>query len=149
MNHCWSSSPWLSIIETNPLNHNWSDFAILSGLTLNQFQKNLLLRGCVATSTRLQWNCKGPVLRVWIVFAFTSRFQECWNFDAFYLKSSDRSSFKKNHTGPNSSFSMFLVFSDWNFADESEIHVALYFLECPVHYCTWGWDQGMIYNWSA
>jgi hypothetical protein len=33
----------LSIIETNPLNHNWLDFAILSELTLHQFQKNLLL----------------------------------------------------------------------------------------------------------
>ena len=42
-------------------------------------------------------------------------------FRPFYLKSSDQSSFKKNHTGPNSSFSMFLVFSDWNFADESKI----------------------------
>ena len=29
----------LSRIETNPLNHNWSHFAILSGLTLHQFQK--------------------------------------------------------------------------------------------------------------
>ena len=29
----------LSIIETNLLNLNWSDFAILSGLTLHQFQK--------------------------------------------------------------------------------------------------------------
>ena len=29
----------LSMIETTPLNHNWSDFAILSGLTLHQFQK--------------------------------------------------------------------------------------------------------------
>ena len=34
----------LSMIETNPLSHNWSDFAILSGLTLHQFQKKLLLR---------------------------------------------------------------------------------------------------------
>ena len=33
----------LRMIETNPLNHNWSDFAILSGLTLHQFQKKLLL----------------------------------------------------------------------------------------------------------
>ena len=29
----------LSMIETNPLNHNWSHFIILSGLTLHQFQK--------------------------------------------------------------------------------------------------------------
>ena len=35
----------LSMIETNPLNHNWSDFVILSGLTLHQFKKKLLLRG--------------------------------------------------------------------------------------------------------
>ena len=33
----------LSMIETNPLNHNWSDFVILSGLSLHQFQKKLLL----------------------------------------------------------------------------------------------------------
>ena len=33
----------LIMIETNPLNHNWSHFAILSGLTLHQFQKKLLL----------------------------------------------------------------------------------------------------------
>ena len=33
----------LSMIETNPLNHNWLDFVILSGLTLHQFQKKLLL----------------------------------------------------------------------------------------------------------
>ena len=34
----------LIMIETNPLNHNWSHFVILSGLTLHQFQKKLLLR---------------------------------------------------------------------------------------------------------
>ena len=34
----------LSMNETNPLNHNWSHFMILSGLTLHQFQKKLLLR---------------------------------------------------------------------------------------------------------
>ena len=33
----------LRMIETNPLNHNWSDFAILSGVTLHQFKKKLLL----------------------------------------------------------------------------------------------------------
>ena len=33
----------LIMIETNPLNHNWSHFVILSGLTLHQFQKKLLL----------------------------------------------------------------------------------------------------------
>ena len=33
----------LSMIEMNPLNHNWSDFMILMGLTLHQFQKKLLL----------------------------------------------------------------------------------------------------------
>ena len=36
----------LSMIKTNPLNHNWSHFAILSGLTLHQFQKKLLLGDC-------------------------------------------------------------------------------------------------------
>ena len=34
----------LIMIEMNPLNHNWSHFVILSGLTLHQFQKKLLLR---------------------------------------------------------------------------------------------------------
>ena len=33
----------LSMIETNPLNHNWLDFMILTGLTLHQFQKKMLL----------------------------------------------------------------------------------------------------------
>ena len=33
----------LSMIETNPLNHKWLDFAIQLGLTLHQFQKKLLL----------------------------------------------------------------------------------------------------------
>ena len=33
----------LSMIKTNPLNQNWLDFVILSGLTLHQFQKKLLL----------------------------------------------------------------------------------------------------------
>merc|ERR1712051_675394 len=37
----------LIMIKTNPLNHNWSHFVILSGLTLHQFQKKLLLRGFV------------------------------------------------------------------------------------------------------
>ena len=32
-----------SMIETNPLNHNWADFAIYLGLTLHQFKKKLLL----------------------------------------------------------------------------------------------------------
>ena len=35
---------WLIMIETNPLNHNWSHFVILSGLTWHQFKKKLLLR---------------------------------------------------------------------------------------------------------
>ena len=34
----------LRMIETNPLNHNWSDFAILSGLTLHQFQKKTAVK---------------------------------------------------------------------------------------------------------
>ena len=33
----------LNMIETNPLNHNWSHFVILSGLPLHQFKKKLLL----------------------------------------------------------------------------------------------------------
>ena len=35
---------WLSMIETNPLNHNWSHFVILSGLTLHQFQKKTAVK---------------------------------------------------------------------------------------------------------
>ena len=34
----------LSMIETNPLNHIWSDLVILLGLSLNGFQKKLLLK---------------------------------------------------------------------------------------------------------
>ena len=44
----------LNMIETNPLNHNWSHFVILLGLTLHQFQKKLLLRvssACASIST--------------------------------------------------------------------------------------------------
>ena len=33
----------LCMIETNSFNHNWLDFVILSGLTLHQFKKKLLL----------------------------------------------------------------------------------------------------------
>ena len=33
-----------SMIETNPLNHKWLDFVILTGLALHQFQTNWLLR---------------------------------------------------------------------------------------------------------
>ena len=29
----------LNMIDTNPLNNNWLDFVILSGLTLHQFKK--------------------------------------------------------------------------------------------------------------
>ena len=32
-----------SMIETNPLNHKWLDFVILTGLALHQFQTNWLL----------------------------------------------------------------------------------------------------------
>ena len=34
----------LSMIETNLLNHNWSHFVILSGLTLHQFQKKTAVK---------------------------------------------------------------------------------------------------------
>ena len=33
-----------SMIETNPLNHKWLDFVILTGLVLHQFQTKWLLR---------------------------------------------------------------------------------------------------------
>ena len=32
-----------SMIETNPLNHKWLDFVILTGLVLHQFQTKWLL----------------------------------------------------------------------------------------------------------
>ena len=34
----------LCMIETNPLNHNWSHFAIFSGLTLHQFKKKTAVK---------------------------------------------------------------------------------------------------------
>ena len=34
----------LSMIEMNPLNHNWLDFVILLGLTLHQFQKKTAVK---------------------------------------------------------------------------------------------------------
>ena len=37
-----------SMIETNPLNHKWLDFVILTGLALHQFQTNWLLSMKVA-----------------------------------------------------------------------------------------------------
>ena len=40
----------LNMIETNPLNHNWSHFVILSGLRLHQFQKKLLLSMYLSSS---------------------------------------------------------------------------------------------------
>ena len=43
----------LSMIEMNPLNHNWSHFVILLGLTLHQFQKKLLLRDMIKKIIRL------------------------------------------------------------------------------------------------
>ena len=44
----------LSMIETNPLNHNWLDFAIYSGLALHQFQKILLLSNLTFPSPRIK-----------------------------------------------------------------------------------------------
>ena len=34
----------LIMIETNPLNHNWSHFLILSGLKLHQFKKKTAVK---------------------------------------------------------------------------------------------------------
>ena len=45
----------LSMIEKNPLNHNWSHFMILLGLTLQQFQKKLLLSLPNALQTDVFW----------------------------------------------------------------------------------------------
>ena len=42
----------LNMIEMNPLSHNWSDFTILSGLTLHQFKKKLLLSRCIIERIR-------------------------------------------------------------------------------------------------
>ena len=49
----------LSMIEMNPLNHNWSHFMIFLGLTLHQFQKKLLLsdllfQDCWLSETEIQ-----------------------------------------------------------------------------------------------
>ncbi len=33
-----------SMIETNPLNHKWLDFVILTGLALHQFQKKMAVK---------------------------------------------------------------------------------------------------------
>ena len=57
----------LSMIETNPLNHNWSDFAIQSGLTLHQFQKKLLIsenQGYLPNSTYNRTSTYNRNLRV-------------------------------------------------------------------------------------
>ena len=34
----------LSMIKTNPLNHNWSNFVIFSGLALHQFKKKTAVK---------------------------------------------------------------------------------------------------------
>ena len=39
----------LSMIETNPLNHNWSDFEIQSGLALHQFKKKTAVKWRIFT----------------------------------------------------------------------------------------------------
>ena len=55
----------LIMIETNPLNHNWSHFIILSGLTLHQFQKKLLLsvtRFIILTIGSKLFCCKNTTL---------------------------------------------------------------------------------------
>ena len=72
----------LIMIETNPLNHNWSHFVILSGLTLHQFQKKLLLstmyllpqkefRPTVICIYRQNLYCEGFVYRY--IYLFTER----------------------------------------------------------------------------
>ena len=126
---------WPSTFFFNQWHHSFEITSVC--LCYGRNLDGLGLRGCVATSTRLQWNYKRPELRVWIVFAFLiprkSRFWECRNFDAFTCKILTKAVWKKNHRGPNSSFLVFPIFSDRNFADESGIHSALYFLECPVH----------------
>ena len=58
----------LSMIKTNPLNHNWSHFAILSGLTLHQFQKKLLL-SLETTQGGIKFNC---------YLAFLGRLRKTW-----------------------------------------------------------------------
>ena len=54
----------LSMIETNSLNHNWSHFVILLGLTLHQFQKKLLLSALVgnvaSTEQQGSWAVRQP-----------------------------------------------------------------------------------------
>ena len=45
-----------SMIETNPLNHKWLDFVILTGLVLHQFQTKWLLSNCYIVQTCLFMN---------------------------------------------------------------------------------------------
>ena len=40
--------------ETNPRNHNWSHFMILSGLTLHQFQKKNAVKGAELTQSHFK-----------------------------------------------------------------------------------------------
>ena len=42
-----------SMIETNPLNHKWLDFVILTGLVLHQFQTKWLLRATIFRTSQI------------------------------------------------------------------------------------------------
>ena len=59
----------LCMIETNSLNHNWLDFVILSGLTLHQFQKKVLL-----SSIQTWW--KGIYLATFFLCGDSTRFTQ-------------------------------------------------------------------------
>ena len=59
-----TSKNGLSMIEMNPLNHNWSHFVILPGLTLHQFQKKLLLRDIFYQWPKLDVEAEIQILKV-------------------------------------------------------------------------------------
>ena len=49
------------MVKTNPLNHNWLDFAILLELALHQFQKKLLIRYGMSQADSARVNSKNTL----------------------------------------------------------------------------------------
>ena len=70
-----------SMIETNPLNHKWLDFVILTGLALHQFQTNWLLsarlRYIVASRLLKAKQAKYGVSERPVYFCTTVKQKEC------------------------------------------------------------------------
>ena len=67
-----TSKNGLSMIETNPLNHNWSHFVILPGLTLHKFKKKtaVKLHTCGLWKNVIYYiTCNSfPTLPIWFSF---------------------------------------------------------------------------------